>query len=65
MLVEARKAGLKINHDKALTVLGQAKPVPDVLGLPDYSELNQKAEIHHSLHGAWWILEFLPHRYPI
>jgi uncharacterized protein (DUF2235 family) len=64
MLVEAKKAGVRINHERAETVLGRAAPKPPVTGMPKYAQPDPDAPIHHSLHGAWWILEFLPHRYP-
>jgi Uncharacterized alpha/beta hydrolase domain (DUF2235) len=61
MLVEAMKAGLKVDPDKANVVLGRkAKPSP---WMPDYVEPNPTAKKHESLHGLWWLPEFLPHRY--
>jgi hypothetical protein len=31
--------------------------------MPDYVEPNPLGDKHESLRGAWWLLEFLPHRY--
>jgi hypothetical protein len=59
MLVEAEKAGLLINCDKADVVLGRTKPVP-LAFMPDYVEPNNEAPMHNSLQGAWWILEYFP-----
>jgi uncharacterized protein (DUF2235 family) len=61
MLHEAAEAGLKIDYNKAAVVLGKApRPEP---WTPDYVEPDASGEMHHSLHGLWWLLEFLPHRY--
>jgi len=51
MLQESESAGLKIDHKRASAVLNK-RTSPDPGG-----------EIHPSLKGAWWILEFLPHKY--
>jgi uncharacterized protein (DUF2235 family) len=61
MLVEAEKAGLLINCDKADVVLGRIKPVP-LAFMPDHVEPNDKALMHNSLQGAWWILEYFPRK---
>ncbi|MGI9073000.1 MAG: phospholipase effector Tle1 domain-containing protein [Bryobacteraceae bacterium] len=55
MLVEA---GLRVNPHRANVVLGRqsARAV-------DAIEPNATAAMHESLHGAWWILELLPHGY--
>jgi uncharacterized protein (DUF2235 family) len=51
MLAEAVAAGLKVDPPNARAVLDRdAKPDP-------------AAPKHESLHGPWWLLEFLPHRY--
>jgi hypothetical protein len=61
MLVEAMEAELKIDRNKANVVLGRrAKPET---WMPDYVEPNPLGDKHESLRGAWWLLEFLPHRY--
>jgi uncharacterized protein (DUF2235 family) len=53
MLVEAESRGLLLHPDKAAAVLSYSDPryAPD-----PYADLNV------SLHGAWWILEYLPHK---
>jgi uncharacterized protein (DUF2235 family) len=53
MLVEAQSRGLMLHPDKVKRVLGYSDPrhAPDPL-----------ADLNVSLHGAWWILEFLPHK---
>jgi hypothetical protein len=61
MLVEAEKAGLLINCDKADVVLGRTKPVP-LAFMPDYVEPDNEGLIHNSLQGAWWILEYFPRK---
>jgi uncharacterized protein (DUF2235 family) len=61
MLHEASAAGVKIDDTKAATVLGRAQP-PEPW-MPEYVRPDAYAEMHRSLHGAWWILEVLPHRY--
>ncbi len=61
MLHEAAAAGLKINPRKAEVVLGKApRPKP---WMPEYIRPDPDAPRHKSPQGAWWILEFLPHRY--
>jgi uncharacterized protein (DUF2235 family) len=61
MLHEANSAGLKIDCEKAAIVLG--KQERDEPWQPDYTLPDANAEIHRSLHGLWWVLEFLPHRF--
>src|SRR5260370_13584783 len=61
MLHEASAAGVKIDSSKAAIVLGKAQP-PEAW-MPKYVLPDPSAKIHQSLHGAWWILEVLPHRY--
>jgi uncharacterized protein (DUF2235 family) len=61
MLHEAAEAGLKIDPDRAAVVLGKAdRPQP---WMPHYIRPDPDAKQHDSLKGAWWILEYLPHRY--
>jgi uncharacterized protein (DUF2235 family) len=61
MLHEASATGVKIDYSKAAVVLGKAQP-PETW-MPDYVLPDPNARVHRSLHGAWWILEVLPHRY--
>jgi uncharacterized protein (DUF2235 family) len=63
MFVEAVRAGLRLDRDKARTVLGYISP-PDVEGIPTYVKPDPNADIHHSLTWPWWLLEVLPHRDP-
>lgn len=60
MLREAALAGLRIDDERAAVILGRLhlphEPMP-------YVKPNPAAQIHESLTGAWWILEFLPHKY--
>jgi uncharacterized protein (DUF2235 family) len=64
MFVEAAAAGLQIDVPKAETVLGRANAFPHIQGLPNYVPANKNAELHKSLHGPWWLLEFLPQQDP-
>jgi uncharacterized protein (DUF2235 family) len=62
MLVEAMKAGLAVKAEKAATVLGLcAPPVP---GMPKFVQPDQNDELHKSLTGPWWALEFFPQQDP-
>jgi uncharacterized protein (DUF2235 family) len=64
MLVEATKAELELLEIKAKTVIGKCSVYPRVPGLPTYAMPNDRAELHDSLHGAWWVLEYLPQQDP-
>lgn len=65
MLVEAQKAGLDIEPERAKAILGSKSHDPGVPGLPTYVPPDRNACLHESLHGFWWwLLEVLPHRYP-
>ena len=64
MLVEAKAAGLRLNDAKVAAVLGHSTPRPPISGFPPYSSPNPAGMLHNSLHGLWWALEYLPHRYP-
>lgn len=60
MLREAVANGLKVNARTAAAILGEPPPLH---WMQPQVQPNSEACIHKSLHGAWWILEFLPHRY--
>jgi uncharacterized protein (DUF2235 family) len=65
MLVEAMKAGLRIELPKVETVLGRFNAYPGIRGLPNYVLPNKDATLHVSLEGVWWwILEYFPQRDP-
>jgi uncharacterized protein (DUF2235 family) len=64
MLVEAAKAGLGIEEVKARVVLGEGAPSPSIEGLPRFAKTDANADLHVSLRGAWWLLEFLPQEDP-
>ncbi len=59
MLCEAVSLGLLVEPEKAARILGQLPPPPD----PPPVKPDPQAQLHNSLTRAWWILEFLPHRY--
>jgi hypothetical protein len=55
MLCEAESAGLSLDPQKVINVLGGALP---------YAPPDPTAQLHKSLHGFWWWLaEFWPKRY--
>jgi Uncharacterized alpha/beta hydrolase domain (DUF2235) len=54
MLCEAQSAGLKLDPQKVIEVLG---------GVPTYIAPNPNAELHKSLHGIWWLGEIWPKRF--
>jgi len=56
MLCEAARAGLLLDARRAEMELGGVPPPPPVAPDP-------KGRVHNSLTFAWWLLEFLPHRY--
>jgi hypothetical protein len=64
MLLEARKAGLGIEEEKARVVLGGGRPQPDIENLPVFAPPKADEEPHKSLHGIWWLLELLPQQDP-
>lgn len=64
MLVEAAKAGLRIEEAKAGVMLGKCAPSPSIEGLPQFATPDVNACLHQSLRGAWWLLEFLPQEDP-
>jgi uncharacterized protein (DUF2235 family) len=57
MIDEARKCGLEVNQSTVNTLAWgrQRKGSPY-----SYVAPNAEADLHNSLHGAWWILEFVP-----
>jgi hypothetical protein len=57
MLDEARTAGLALNEDKVREILGETDPA--------YARPDPAAELHTSLNGPWWVLEFFPKRHSI
>jgi uncharacterized protein (DUF2235 family) len=56
IMVEARKAGLIIDQDKALDILGRS------LG-SKYQAANVSSPVHETLTGFWKLLEFVPRPY--
>jgi uncharacterized protein (DUF2235 family) len=59
MIVQAETMGLRIDRSM-LDHLGGGKPRPGSTHI--YVAPNATAELHASLNGAWWILEWLPKR---
>jgi len=57
MIEEAIAAGLKVN---TATVNQLAWGVPRKSSPFSYVAPNSEADLHQSLHGAWWLLEFFP-----
>lgn len=64
MIGEAAVAGLRIEPERARIILGGSNAAPPVRGLPRFSHPDENAPLHKSLHGVWWIPEFLPQRDP-
>ena len=60
MLREASLAGLAVDDYRAALVLGR---LHDTREMVHYVKPDAAAQIHESLTGAWWILEFFPHKY--
>jgi uncharacterized protein (DUF2235 family) len=61
MLHEAAAAGLRVNYEKAAIILGKVPRTEP--WMPAYVQPDAQGPIHRSLRRAWWILEFLPHKY--
>lgn len=59
MIAQARAAGLRID-DSMVNHLGWGQPRPGSDHV--YVKPNPTAQLHVSLYGAWWILEWLPKR---
>jgi uncharacterized protein (DUF2235 family) len=57
MICEAELAGLAVDHNRKIEVLGGQSPYV----APDPDTKNQ----HESLHGAWWIAELWPKIYSV
>ena len=57
MIDEAEKSGLKFNH---ANVNQLAWGIPRKRSPFQYVAPDVRGEVHNSLTGAWWILEFLP-----
>jgi uncharacterized protein (DUF2235 family) len=55
MLDEAGVAGLRVDAEKRDRILGATDSA--------FSKPDEKAFIHHSLRGFWWLLELWPKRY--
>ena len=62
MLVEARKAGLHLLPDRVEVVLGRCACV--VPGLPHFVAPSPDPAPNRSLHGIWWLVEFMLQRDP-
>jgi uncharacterized protein (DUF2235 family) len=60
MLSEACDFGLRIDLCHTQMILGRTAAV---LRPPRYVSPDPTAKLHHSLHGAWWSVELLPHQY--
>jgi len=59
MLTEASACGLKVDLQRASMVLGRTPKTASFM--PDYVRPDPTAMLHKSLHGFWWVVEFLPH----
>jgi uncharacterized protein (DUF2235 family) len=59
MLREASLAGLLVDDRKVAAVLGRFQDIAE----KEYAQPDAAAKIHESLKGAWWILQFFPHKY--
>jgi uncharacterized protein (DUF2235 family) len=59
LLVEAVSKGLLVDSARAQIVLGQTTPP---VFLPKYVPPDPKGLLHHSLRGAWWLLEYFPRK---
>jgi hypothetical protein len=66
MIDEARKAGAVFDEPRVRMVLGtpgSGEPTSETAALAPLYEKPKSSTLHHSLHGVWWLLELLPHRY--
>ncbi len=62
ILEEARKAGIRTSLDRENLIFGRPTE-KDYAAALLYRTPEPYWEVHKSLHGPWWPLEFLPHRY--
>lgn len=66
LLAEAEAAGIRLEPKRRKMIIGFPPTDPEHAAAPYYAPppLPDCDKIpHHSLHGAWWLLEFLPHRF--
>jgi hypothetical protein len=57
MLSEGVQKGLRVQPSRRTQILGGDHQYPE------YVQPDAGARLHRSLHGFWWLLEILPHRY--
>ncbi len=63
LLVEAKSRGLLLDDEKVKQVLCYAQPNGPLNNAPPNNAApNPEADLNISLRGAWWILEYLPHK---
>jgi Uncharacterized alpha/beta hydrolase domain (DUF2235) len=66
MIEETEKAGAQFDEERVRMVMGMpgpGEPTPMTAALAPMYEKPKSHMLHPSLHGIWWMLEFLPHRY--
>jgi uncharacterized protein (DUF2235 family) len=61
MVKEAEDRGLHVDHDEYQKVL--RKEFGPVAAEPAVSPPDYAGTIHRSVHGPWWLIEYLPKRY--
>lgn len=62
LLDEALASGVKTDADRVRMIVGE--PTQGSYAAADlYVQPSEPGIVHQSLHGPWWLLEFLPHRY--
>ena len=64
VLVEAKKAELKIDAKRANIVLNRIPVPPELPFLPTYVKPDAKGHTHESLKKGWWLLEYYPRSDP-
>jgi uncharacterized protein (DUF2235 family) len=62
LLDEAIANGLQVESDRVNLIFGMPTKQTYASG-PIYLTPPEPGIVHKSLHGVWWLLEFLPHRY--